>query len=86
MKNLGLGAVIVDKLCRTITLSWVLYTDRFFTSLKLAGRTFAGKKCDKFLTGTVMPNRIGPDAKKLKNDKTLKIGQWDEKVRDDKKL
>lgn len=34
MKDLGLGAGIVQVLCRTIENSCVLYTDRFFTSLK----------------------------------------------------
>ncbi|CAK1583501.1 unnamed protein product [Parnassius mnemosyne] len=33
-----------------------------------------------------MSNRIGPVAKKLKNDKTLERGQWDEKVGDDENV
>lgn len=85
MKNLGLGAGIVEKLCRTIRGSCVLYTDRFFTSLKLA-ELLLEKEDGIFLTGTAMTNRIGPVAKKLKNDKALERGQWDEKVRDDENV
>lgn len=85
MKNLGLGAGIVEKLCRTIDGSCVLYTDRFFTSLKLAEHLLEKNK-DIFLTGTVMTNRIGTVAQKLKTDKALKRGQWDEKVRSDENV
>ena len=61
-KNLRLGAGIVEKLCRTITGSCVLYTDRFFTSLKLEEHLLE-KNSGIFLTGTAMSNRIGPVAK-----------------------
>lgn len=85
MKHLGLGAGIVDKLCRTINESCVLYTDRFFTSLKLADH-LNEKRSGIFLTGTVMVNRIGQVAQKLKSDKQLQRGEWDEKVRSDDKV
>lgn len=82
MQNLGLGAGIVQTLCRTIDSNCVLYTDRFFTSLKLAEHL---NQSDKkiYLTGTVMKNRIGTVASKLKTDKQLARGEWDEKVRSD---
>ncbi|CAK1595020.1 unnamed protein product [Parnassius mnemosyne] len=82
MKNLGLGGGIVQTLCRTIESSCVLYTDRFFTSLKLAEHLIANNN-QIFLTGTVMTNRIGPVSTKLKPDKELQRGAWDEKVRND---
>lgn len=85
MKSLGLGAGIVEKLCRTISNSCVLYTDRFFTSVKLADYLIE-KKNGIFLTGTVMANRTGEAAQKLKSEKQLKRGEWDEQVRSDDKV
>ncbi|GBP29505.1 PiggyBac transposable element-derived protein 3 [Eumeta japonica] len=85
MADLGLGAGIVKLLCRTVDETCVLYTDRFFTSIKLADYLIQNKK-DVYLTGTVMTNRIGPVSKKLTTDKQLKRGEWDEKVRNDEEV
>ncbi|XP_049316508.1 piggyBac transposable element-derived protein 3 isoform X9 [Bactrocera dorsalis] len=85
VKSLGLGAGMVEKLCRTIVNSCVLYTDRFFTSLKLA-ELLLQKNNGIFLSGTVMINRIGPVTKKLKADKVRQKGHWDEKVRSDERV
>ncbi|GBP08860.1 PiggyBac transposable element-derived protein 3 [Eumeta japonica] len=85
MADLGLGAGIVKLLCRTVDETCVLYTDRFFTSIKLADYLIQNKK-DVYLTGTVMTNRIGSVSKKLTTDKQLKRGEWDEKVRNDEEV
>ncbi|XP_026323631.1 piggyBac transposable element-derived protein 3-like [Hyposmocoma kahamanoa] len=85
MAVLGLGAGVVKLLCRTVDKNCVLYTDRFFTSLKLANYLNENKN-NVYLTGTVMSNRFGDVSKKLKTDKLLKRGEFDEKVRNDEKV
>lgn len=84
MKSLGLGSGIVKLLLRTVTEACHLYTDRFFTSLKLIDFLNENMPTVK-LTGTVQKNRIGPVSEKLKDDKQLPRGSWDEKVRSDEK-
>lgn len=64
---------------------FVLYTDRFLTSLKLANYLNESKS-NVYLTGTVMSNRFGAVTKKLKTDKQLKRGEFDVKVRNDEKV
>jgi hypothetical protein len=82
-------AVRSGRKCGQVTLpdspqsSCIVYTDRFFTSLKLADSLLHDKI---FLTGTVRSNRIGDVIKKLKNDKAMQRGDWDEKVRQDDKV
>lgn len=85
MKELGLGAGIVKLLSKTVPRDGkhVIYTDRFFTSIKSAEYLLS---IGIHQTGTVMKNRVGPVIDKLKNDKLLKRGEWDERVRDDDKV
>lgn len=85
MRSLGLGAGIVQTLCRTIESECVLYTDQFLSSLKLAEHLNQSDK-EIYLTGTVMMNRIGTVASKLKTDRQLERGEWDEKVRSDENV
>lgn len=71
LKNIGLGAAIVSKLCETVNEdnSCVIYTDRYFTSLKCA-ELLLSKHI--YLTGTVNANRTGGATLKLKDDKRMK--------------
>lgn len=65
MNNLELGAGIVRKLCHTIDVNCMLYTDRLFTSLKLSEHLLQKKK-DIFKEGTViLTNWIGTVAQNL---------------------
>ena len=85
MKELGLGASVVKLLCESVPQNnnHCIYTDRFFTSIKSLEYLL---KRNTYQTGTVMKNRIGRVIDKLKTDKQLKRGEWDEKVREDDKV
>lgn len=84
-KELGVGGGVVKLLLRTVTENCSLYTDRFFTSLKLAEYLNVHMQ-HVHLTGTVLKNRIGPVASKLEEDKKLARGSWDERVRSDDRM
>lgn len=83
MKEFGLGAGIVKILTENLEAESVIYTDRFFTSVKCADYLL---EKGLYSIGTVMSNRIGPISKKLKSDKEMKRGQWDERVREDNEM
>lgn len=62
-KQLGVGGGIVKLLLRTVTEGTCLYTDRFFTSLKLAD--YLNQQMEHvYLTGTVLRNRFGTEEDK----------------------
>lgn len=81
LKVLGLGASIVKLLTQTVPQDGrhCVYTDRFFTSTKCLEYL---KEKNIFSTGTVMKNRIGSVIHKLKSDKDLKRGEYDEFVQE----
>lgn len=85
MKEYGLGASVVKILSESIPKGKMhcIYTDRFFTSIKSIDLLLQN---NIFQTGTVMKNRIGPIVDKLKTDRQLKRGEWDEWVRNDDKV
>ncbi|KAI5722453.1 hypothetical protein M8J76_008557 [Diaphorina citri] len=85
MKTMGLGAGIVTKLCETVDQknTCVVYTDRYFTSLKCA-EVLLEKNI--YLTGTVRSDRTGEAVKKLKSDKQMKRGDTSEVVDDKDKV
>lgn len=84
-KEYGVGGSIVKLLIDTVPKNGnhVIYTDRFFTSIKTADFCLNN---NIHQIGTVMKNRIGPVVKKLVDDKHLKRGEWEEKVRADDNL
>lgn len=85
LKQYGLGGSVVKLLTGTIPKDGghVVYTDRFFTSIKCANFCL---ESNIHITGTVMKNRIGAVVNKLSSDKVMKRGEWDEKVREDDKM
>lgn len=82
MKELGLGASIVKILCETVPQNGkhVIYTDRYFSSVKCAGTLL---QRNTYFTGTVMGNRTEGANSKVGDDKSLKRGEWSQVVRQD---
>lgn len=80
--KLRLGGAVAKKLCESIPPGspHVIYTDRFFTSLKSVEHLL---ESNIYQTGTVQQNRTDGVAKFLKEDKKMKRGEWDEMARDD---
>lgn len=73
-KELGLGGAIVKRLLHTVPEEQPVhvFTDRFFTGLKLAEYLL---RRNAHLTGTIMANRTGGAAPKLPNEKNMKRGE-----------
>ncbi|XP_068082074.1 piggyBac transposable element-derived protein 3-like [Anabrus simplex] len=84
-KEYGLGGAIVKVLTESIPQdkTHCVYTDRFFTSVKSVDMLL---QRNIYQTGTVMKNRVGSVSQKLKTDKELKRGEWEEWVREDEKM
>ncbi|XP_068083226.1 piggyBac transposable element-derived protein 3-like [Anabrus simplex] len=84
-KENGLGGAIVKVLTESIPQdkTHCVYTDRFFTSVKSVDMLL---QRNIYQTGTVMKNRVGSVSQKLKTDKELKRGEWEEWVREDEKM
>lgn len=82
MKELGLGGSVVKKLTETVPTDKpvLLFTDRFFTSVKLLDRLL---QKNIYLTGTVMANRTEGIAATFPKDKEMSRGSSVEKVRED---
>ncbi|XP_068081807.1 piggyBac transposable element-derived protein 3-like [Anabrus simplex] len=84
-KEYGLGGAIVKVLTESIPQdkTHCVYTDRVFTSVKSVDMLL---QRNIYQIGTVMKNRVGSVSQKLKTDKELKRGEWEECVREDEKM
>nr|AHN53433.1 DDE domain transposase [Nuttalliella namaqua] len=84
VKELGLGGAVVKKLIETVPPEKpvLLFTDRYFTSLKLLDYLLSR---NVYLTGTVMANRTGGVAATLPKDSDMARGTSAQKVRGDQK-
>ncbi|KAM7313452.1 piggyBac transposable element-derived protein 2-like [Ixodes scapularis] len=85
LKELGLGGAVVKRLLETVPTEQPVqvFTDRFFTGLKLADFLI---ERNIYLTGTVMSNRTGGAAAKLPSDKEMARGDSCCVVRNDDKV
>ncbi|XP_049946937.1 piggyBac transposable element-derived protein 3-like [Schistocerca serialis cubense] len=85
LKEIGLDASVIKLLTVTVPNNGqhVIYSDRFFTGIKSI-EFFLSNNIHQ--TGSVMKNRIFDVASKFKTDCDLNRGEWDEYVREDKKL
>uniref|UniRef100_A0A8C6PBR5 PiggyBac transposable element-derived protein domain-containing protein n=1 Tax=Nothobranchius furzeri TaxID=105023 RepID=A0A8C6PBR5_NOTFU len=68
-EGLGLGALVIKRLCGTLHAGTKLYCDQFFTTIPAVD--FMLEK-QVYLTGTVMKNQVSKAMEKLPSDKTLK--------------
>ncbi|KAJ8277155.1 hypothetical protein GJAV_G00072040 [Gymnothorax javanicus] len=68
-EGLGLGSLVMARLCQTLHRGTKVYCDRFFTSIQGAERIM---KKELYMTGTVMKNRVAAAVRKLPTDKTMK--------------
>lgn len=68
-EDLGLGSLVIDRLCQTLHPGTKLYCDRFFTTIAGVERMM---KKHVYVTGTVMKNRVAAPVQKLPTDKAMK--------------
>lgn len=68
-EGLGLGALVIKRLCETVHAGTKVYCDRFFTTTLAVDHML---KKQVYLTGTVMKNRVKKAMEKLPSDLTLK--------------
>lgn len=68
-EGLGLGALVVARLAKTLHPGTKVYCDRFFTSMTAVDQMLEKQV---YLTGTIMKNRINKALQKLPSDKTMK--------------
>ena len=68
-KDLGLGSLVIDRLCQTLHPYTHVYCDRFFTSIQCVEHMM---KKNIFVTGTVMKNRVAAAEEKLPSDSKMK--------------
>ncbi|KAI2668674.1 PiggyBac transposable element-derived protein 3 [Labeo rohita] len=68
-EGLGLGSLVIERLCQTLHRGTKVYCDRFFTTIKGAQRMM-GKEL--YMTGTIMKNRLAGAKHKLPSDKAMK--------------
>ena len=66
--NLGVGGSVVAHLVETLPVGTKIYCDRFFMTTSLVDYLLSK---DKYITGTVIKNRIPKDAAKLSDEKSL---------------
>uniref|UniRef100_A0A674PFF5 PiggyBac transposable element-derived protein 3-like n=2 Tax=Takifugu rubripes TaxID=31033 RepID=A0A674PFF5_TAKRU len=67
-EGLGLGSLVMARLCKTLHRGTKVYCDRLFTSIQGAEQML---KKELYLTGTVMKNRVTAAVQKLPTDKTM---------------
>ncbi|XP_049453042.1 piggyBac transposable element-derived protein 3 [Epinephelus fuscoguttatus] len=68
-EGLGLGSLVMARLCQTLHRGTKVYCDRFFTSIQGVEQMM---KKELYVTGTVMKNRVAAAVQKLLTDKTMK--------------
>ncbi|XP_034550067.1 piggyBac transposable element-derived protein 3-like isoform X2 [Notolabrus celidotus] len=69
-EGLGLGSLVIDRLCQTLHRGTKVYCDRFFTTIQGTERMM---KKELYMTGTVMKSRVAAAVQKLPTDKTMKM-------------
>ncbi|XP_063733351.1 piggyBac transposable element-derived protein 3-like [Eleginops maclovinus] len=67
--GLGLGGLVLARLCQTLHRGTKVYCDRFFTSIRGVEQMM---KKEMYITGTIMKNRLAGAKEKLPSDKTMK--------------
>ncbi|XP_034094388.1 piggyBac transposable element-derived protein 3-like [Gymnodraco acuticeps] len=67
--GLGLGGLVLARLCQTLHRGTKVYCDRFFTSIRCVEQIM---KKEMYITGTIMKNRLAGAKEKLASDKTMK--------------
>ncbi|XP_034079081.1 piggyBac transposable element-derived protein 3-like [Gymnodraco acuticeps] len=67
--GLGLGGLVLARLCQTLHRGTKVYCDRFFTSIRCVEQMM---KKEMYITGTIMKNRLAGAKEKLASDKTMK--------------
>ncbi|XP_033966268.1 piggyBac transposable element-derived protein 3-like [Pseudochaenichthys georgianus] len=67
--GLGLGGLVLARLCQTLHRGTNVYGDRFFTSIRCVEQMM---KKEMYITGTIMKNRLAGGKEKLPSDKTMK--------------
>ncbi|XP_061836200.1 piggyBac transposable element-derived protein 3 [Nerophis lumbriciformis] len=68
-EGLGLGSLVIERLCQTLKPGTKVYCDRFFTTIKGAQRMM---EKELYITGTIMKNRLAGANDKLPGDKAMK--------------
>ncbi|XP_010790902.1 uncharacterized protein isoform X2 [Notothenia coriiceps] len=68
-EGLGLGSLVIERLCQTLKRGTKVYCDRFFTTIKGAQQMM---EKELYITGTIMKNRLAGANDKLPSDKTMK--------------
>uniref|UniRef100_A0A3B4TJH0 PiggyBac transposable element-derived protein 3-like n=1 Tax=Seriola dumerili TaxID=41447 RepID=A0A3B4TJH0_SERDU len=68
-EGLGLGNLVIERLCQTLQRGTKVYCDRFFTTIKGAQQMM---EKELYLTGTIMKNRLAGANHKLPSDKAMK--------------
>ncbi|KAI4822923.1 hypothetical protein KUCAC02_008441 [Chaenocephalus aceratus] len=85
--GLGLGGLVLARLCQTLHRGTKVYCDRFFTSIRCVEQMM---KKEMYITGTIMKNRLAGAKEKLPSDKTMKntgrepedtCQRWDKKLK-----
>ncbi len=71
-EGLGLGALVIECLCKTLHPGTKVYCDRFFTTMKAVDQMLQRQV---YLTGTVIYNRIIKALQKLPSDKNIKTAR-----------
>ncbi|XP_068072616.1 piggyBac transposable element-derived protein 3 isoform X1 [Danio rerio] len=67
-EGLGLGCLVIERLCQTLHRGTKVYCDRFFTTIKGAQRMM---EKELYMTGTIMNNRLAGAKHKLPSDKAM---------------
>ncbi|XP_049905131.1 zinc finger MYM-type protein 2 isoform X1 [Epinephelus moara] len=67
--GLGLGALVIEHLAKTLRPGTKVYCDRFFTNMRVVDQML---ERHVYLTGTVKKNRITKALQKLPSDQTMK--------------
>ncbi|TWW61042.1 hypothetical protein D4764_05G0011320 [Takifugu flavidus] len=67
-EGLGLGSLVMARLCQTLHRGTKVYCDRLFTSIQGAEQML---RKELYLTGTVMKNRVTAAVQKLPTDKAM---------------
>lgn len=68
-EGLGLGSLVIKRLCQTLHRGTKVYCDRCFTTIEDAQRMM---EKELYMTGTIMKNRVAGANHKLPSDKAMK--------------
>ncbi|KAM4593218.1 piggyBac transposable element-derived protein 3 [Odontesthes bonariensis] len=68
-EGMGLGSLVMERLCQTLHRGTKVYCDRFFTTIKGAQQMM---EKGVYMTGTIMKNRLAGAKHKLPSNKAMK--------------